>query len=998
MKIKILIIFFCFTTQIIRAQNTLSYTQLEAHYNNGIELFEKKAYSAARKEFHSYVGLSEKSLNPNKFNIANAEYYSALASLYSHAKDADIEVERFVVKNSDHPKTKLIFNDLAKSFFDKGDYDSAIKYFEKAIENRQDNLDTYEIRYQLALAFYQKKDFENALKEFDYVKGTVAPNALNAAYYAAVINFQKENYDLALIDLRRVENVNPYKMEVPNWIGQILYRQKKYEELLDYTEPIIANPNGRKIDELCLLTAEVHFFNNSFEKAAAYYEKFKGFRRGTIDDQVTFRHAFSLYKTENYDKSAVLFKVLASTNSELGQQSAYYLGIASLRSGDLNSAMAAFDAARKQNFDKAIQEEATYNYIKVLVEKGNNQQAITDLQSYIKAYPNGKYIDETNELLSEILFETNNYLSAITYIEGLTRKTVKIEAAYQKLCFNQGVLDFNLEKFENAIQYFDKSISKPLNSNLALQAKFWKAESNYQLERPGTEDLYRELLNSSDKKLRLKSLYSLAYLFYNQKEYNKALNFFEEFRTKAKGDPSLAQNYEDALVRTADCNLANKDYSQALKSYDLAFQTNKTDKDYALYQKGLTLKFLGRDSESKDVFEKFTKTYTNSRLIDDALFQNAVLEMDKSNYASAVSIFTDLLRKKPNSILVPQVLLKRALSFSNLQNHDKAIEDYKVILNKFGKTEFANEALLGIRESLNSSNRSEDFFEIAEQYKVNNPGGNSVQSLQFDSAKDLYYAEKYEKAIQSFKSFIKSYPASTNTSEANYLIAESYFLLNNKSEALKYYQEIVVSNQVEFLTKSAMRSAAIYYDQQNYNDAIQNYLQAAGSTSNQRDIVLAQEGLIKAYYFKGNYDKTLENVDKIISEGGNTVLGATNRATLYKGKALMKKKEFNPAKSAFESVIGMAKDVSGAEAKYFLGEMLYLQKQYDASIKSLQELSNDFSDFVFWYEKAFLLIADNYAAKNDTFMAKATLNSIIENSDNKETIQIAKQKLNLLGK
>ncbi|MCP9756990.1 tetratricopeptide repeat protein [Lacihabitans sp. CCS-44] len=993
MKIKFLIIFFGLIAQQISAQNTLSYTQLEAHYNNGIELFEKKAYAAARKELHTYVSLSEKSLNPNKFNIANAEYYSALSSLYSQAKDADIEVERFVVKNHEHPKAKLIFNDLAKSFFNKGDYAGAIKYFEKALDNRQDNLDTYEIRYQLALAHYQLKDFKNALKQFDYVKGTVAPNALNAAYYSAVINFQNENYDLAIIDLKRVENVNPYKTEVPNWIAQILYRQKKYDELLAYAEPIIANPNGRKIDELCLLTAEVHFFENNFEKAAAYYEKFKGFRRGTISDQVTFRHAYSLYKVENYEKAALLFKSLAAANTELGQQSAYYLGIASLRGGDLNSAMAAFDAARKNNFDKSIQEEASYNHIKVLVEKGNNQQATADLQTYIKTYPTGKYIDETNELLSEILFETSNYVSAITYIEGLTRRTPKIDEAYQKLTYNQGVLDFNVEKFESAIGYFNKSLTKPINNKLALQAKFWKAESNYQLEKPGTEELYRELINSSDNILRLKSLYSLGYLFYNQKNYKKAQGYFEEFRTKAKNEVELSQNYEDALVRLGDCFLANKDYAQALKSYDTALQINKTDKDYAMYQKGLTLKFLGRDSESKEVFEKFTKTYSSSRLIDDALFQNAVLEMDKSNYASAVSIFTDLLRKKPNSVLVPQVLLKRALSFSNIQNHDKAISDYKVIINKFGKTEFAEEALLGIRESLNATNRSEEFFEIAEQFKTSNPGGNSVQNLQFDSAKDLFYAEKYDKAIQSFQSYLKAYPTSTSASEANYLLAESYYLLGNKKEALKYYNEIIVSNQVEFLTKSAMRSGSINYDNQNYDDAIQNYLQVAGSTSNQREVVLAQEGLIKSYYFKGNYDKVIEFSTKVIQEGGNTVLGAKNRAMLFKAKAHMQKKENAQAKTEFEAVIALAKDVSGAEAKYFLGDMLNKQKQYDASIKSLQELANDFSDFVYWYERAFLLIADNYLAKDDSFMAKATLNSIIENSENKETIETAKQKL-----
>jgi TolA-binding protein len=107
----------------------------------------------------------------------------------------------------------------------------------------------------------------------------------------------------------------------------------------------------------------------------------------------------------------------------------------------------------------------------------------------------------------------------------------------------------------------------------------------------------------------------------------------------------------------------------------------------------------------------------------------------------------------------------------------------------------------------------------------------------------------------------------------------------------------------------------------------------------------------------------------------------------------MQKREYAEAKSDFEGVISLAKDVTGAEAKYFLGDMLFKQKQYDASIKSLQELANDFSDHVYWYEKAFLLIADNYLAKEDGFMAKATLNSIIENSANKETVETAKQKL-----
>lgn len=976
------------------SQNTLSYSAIESHYNNGVELFGKKAFSSARKEFQNYISLSGKTLNPNKFNLANAAYYSAMSSLHSKALDSDIEVERFVLNNGDHPKAKIIFSDLANSYFDKGEYKDAIKYYEKSLENRADNLDTYEIRYRLGLAYYQQKDFVNALKQFDYVKGTVIDNAVNAAYYAAVINFQNENYDLALIDLRRVENVAAYKQEVPNWIGQILYRQKKYDELLAYAEPIIANPNGRRFDELALLSAEVSYFNNNFEKSALYYDKYKALRKSVVSSQVTFRHAFSLYKVGSFANAAALFKLIAGTNDELGQQAAYYLGICALRQGDLNSAMAAFDRGRKLDYDKAIKEESAYNYVKVLVEQGNNQQAIVDLQNYVKDYPEGKYVDETNELLSEILFETNNYISAITYIEGLKRTTPKIDEAYQKLAYSQGVVEFNSEKFENAITYFDKSLSKASSRDLTTQAKFWKAESLFHLGKPEAENLFRELLTSSDKIVKLKSQYSLGYINFNNEKYTDASRLFQDFKTGARGEAKLVESLDDANLRIGDGYLAAKNYSQALTAYDDAYKNNKNGKDYALYQKGMVLKFLGRESEAKSAFDTFTRSFANSRLLDDVLFQNGNLAMESENYSSAINIFTDLLRKNSTSELVPQVLLRRGIAYNNIESYDKAISDFKVILNKFGKTTYASEAFLGIREALSAANRSEEFFEIAEQYRKNNPEGTSVQGLQFETAKDLFFNESYDKAISALTRFINQYPGSVLTPEANYLIAESYSALNNKNEALKYYQEIVVGNQLEFLAQAAMRSAVIYSDQKRYDEAIQNYLQVTTATSNQREIVVAYEGLMKSYFAKNNYDKTTEFADRILSTGGNVVIGAVNRAELFKGKALSGKGDFAGAKTQFEKTIGMAKDEAGAEAKYRIGEIQYKQKDYDGSIKTMQQLANDFSDYLTWYENAFILIADNYIGKGDSFMAKATLNSIIENSSNKETVALAKQKLN----
>ncbi|MGL4632578.1 MAG: tetratricopeptide repeat protein [Leadbetterella sp.] len=979
------------------AQNTLSYTEIEAHYNNGLELYEKKAYAAARKELQTYVLLSENSLSPNNFNIANARYYSAVSSLNSKAKDADIEVERFVIKYPNHPKAQVIYLDLGTMYFDNGDYDNAIEFLSKSLEGRADNLVTLEARYKLGVSYYMIKDLKSALEQFDYVKNTSAESSIHAAYYAGVIHFQNKNYSEAYNDLKRVENVDPYKTEIPNWLGQILFREKKYNDLLTYAEPIIQNPNGRKTDELALMVAEVYYSKDNFEKSAFYFDKFKTFKKPS-SDQINFRHAFAHYKSGNFEKAAQLFRSTANLNSEIGQQSAYYLGISALRTNDVNAAMLAFQEAQKLDFDKDIKEEAQYNLIKILVEKNNSAQALTSLKTYLKEYPNGKYVDESNEFLTDVLAESNTYTSAISYIEGLSKRTSKIDATYQKLCFNQGIVEFNGGAYEKANQYLDKAINTRGSADVVNKAKYWKAESYAQLKDPKADQYFEELTNNSDPEIRLKSQYSIAYTKFNEKDYSNAQTYFQNFYSGSAGIKSLENNREDALVRMADCKLSSKNYSEALKLYHQAFTENKSDKDYSLYQKGVAYKLLDKDSEAKETFDRFAKLYPNSRLMDDALYQTGILDMEKGSYSSAISSFSELLNKRPTSSLVPSALLKRALSYSNTDKHDKAIEDYKLIIDKYSKTKAAEEALLGMKESLNSLGKSEDFGEIANQYSKSNPASSSSQNLQFDAAKDLYFAEKYDKAIVAFQQFIRSNPENSNVDEANFLIAESYFYSNKKMDALTYYEGIIEKNVTEFISKSAMRSADIQMAEKLFDGAIKNYTKVTVSSSSQREITLANEGLYKVYFLKGEYDKCIEIADKVANEADNSVVNSQIRSQLWKAKALQQKRDYSTAKSEYAKVIALGKDIHGAEAKYKIAEIQYLSKEHDASIKTCQELSNDFGDFAEWYENAFLLIAENYISKDDKFMAKATLKSIIENAETPATVEKAKNKLNSISK
>ena len=73
------------------------------------------------------------------------------------------------------------------------------------------------------------------------------------------------------------------------------------------------------------------------------------------------------------------------------------------------------------------------------------------------------------------------------------------------------------------------------------------------------------------------------------------------------------------------------------------------------------------------------------------------------------------------------------------------------------------------------------------------------------------------------------------------------------------------------------------------------------------------------------------------------------------------------------------------------------QQNYAASLDTCFKLKDKYSSYEYWVAKAFVLMADNYSALGNSFQAKATLESIIQNYDgDKSIIEDARAKLEKL--
>ena len=172
----------------LRAQNTLGYTEADVHFRNGVELFEKSNYTAAKQEFRYYLEKRPALLNTNDYTAVTAEYYTTLCALYADAPEAELAVDRFVRNHPEHPKAALIYSDLGKYYFDREDYSNAITYLTKALDRSSNYYAATETRYKLGLSYYSLKQYNPALQYFAEVQKDPASDYFApAGYYAGVI-------------------------------------------------------------------------------------------------------------------------------------------------------------------------------------------------------------------------------------------------------------------------------------------------------------------------------------------------------------------------------------------------------------------------------------------------------------------------------------------------------------------------------------------------------------------------------------------------------------------------------------------------------------------------------------------------------------------------------------------------------------------------------------------------------------------------------------------
>jgi tetratricopeptide (TPR) repeat protein len=804
-----------------------------------------------------------------------------------------------------------------------------------------------------------------------------------------------------------------YKPYVPYYVTQIYFRQKKYNEVIDYANSIMQADHRLHFQrKIKYLLGQSYFKLEQYREALPYLKEYVA-ASNEVTDQDIYALGYSYYKTGNIDKSIQQFEKLSFRDDSLSQNATYLLGDCFLQKDKKKHARNAFGEAAQLEHDPQIQEVALLNYAKLSYELEFHKEAIQSTRKFIEQFPDSEYLAEAKELLTDIFMTTSKYKEALEVLETMDKEKPKLKEAYQQVAFYRGVELFNDKKWNKALKLFDKSLQHPLQQKINAQVYFWQGEvyvrkgnwskaiDNF-TQFLSLADLEEELPQEVDKAT---ANYNLGYSYYKQQKYGDALTYFsradEQLQKKQplEGNVTYQKMYPDVLLRKGDCYFHLGDYNKALSHYQQIVDNDMSGKDYALFQMGI-LYGLGEDYEKKiEVLSRLTDNYSGRSLYqDDALFELANAHVEVGQPQQAIDRLKTLVAQHPKSNYVQKALPKMGLIYYNQDKPDKAIQKYKEVIRKFPRTKASKSALLSLREVYVDENRPDAYVQFVDSVPEAEVTASTQDSILFQSAEKQYIRGNCKEAVKSLDAYLAKAKKGYFALPAHYFRAQCRYQKEHYKKALSDYEYVINQARNRFTETSLLRAAEIaHYQLENYNKAYKYYQQLYEYSEFKDNNLTALKRLTVLAYKLEKYDKVKEYGEQLVSNEQAAPEDLVE-ARLYLGKAAMVDEDLSNAKMYFTKVAEATKNKKGVEARYHLARIKHLREKYDASMSACYEVINHIPSYDYWVAKSYILLGDNYAAKGDNFQAKATYKSIVDNYEGKKLREIAQKKLEKLKK
>lgn len=1002
-NISLFIVFIILNTNLIylAGQQALFYEAPIELYKSAKTNFIEKNYVLSQKKYELFLEqIAHHELNYELCLLKiDAEYGKVLCAIRTNAPNTEYLLTTFIDENEPNHYTKRAYYYLAQLYFNNKRYEDANKIFKDIDISSLSASEQQTYAFQYGYSLFLKKDNDNAHKQFSKISTSMNPYYYDANYYNGMIAYFKKDYNSAINNFKILEDHQRYGKPIPFYITSMYFLQDKNEELLHYANKALEKTNIDNRKEITQIIGQTYFNQKKFAEALPHLYSYVR-QSDKVRKEDLYQLGYTQYQLEKYNEAIDNFTQLNTLSDTIGQNAMYHLADCYLKINEKAKARNAFELVQKPSvYDAVIKEVSAFNYAKLSYELGLNSIATQSFKSFIETYPISPYNAEAKKLLSQLLEISQNYTEALDILESISNKSPEIQTIYQRVAYFKGVELYNDRKFDDALNYFNKSLQYPLNANYNSLAYYWKGDIYFkQHQYPLAISTNQIAINSlggnliSDKVSAGSAYYTMGYSDFKQKNYTQALqhfnnciNYFEKINLA--NSPISSRIYADAILRSGDCSFMNKDYSAANRQYKRVITSNLQGNDYAFYQQGILAGLMGNMNDKIEIMTGLVKAYPDSYYADDALYQKAIAQVSIQQYNDAIETHKLLINKYEYSSYVPKSLVNLGLIYYNLNQPEKSIEFYDLVLRNYPNSPEAQEAILGSKDVFIAKGDAEGYVSFLKKYTNVNISTNTRDSITYQIAENYYLKPDCDNAISSFNKYLSNYPNGVFKTNAHYYRADCLYSQQKYADAGKDYDLIINQPRNNFTDASYNKAAKIaLYINKDYNKAYL-YFRKVYENASQKDLAIeALRGLVESSYYLKKEAELTEYSSKLI-KNPNVSSEDITEINFYKGKLNLENGKFDVALDHFEEVANKNTSEKGAAARYYIAEIYFKKEMYEKCKEACLRTNKETSSYEYWTAKAFILIADIYTRKNEIFQAKATLKSILENYTVKDEVR-----------
>ena len=550
------------------------------------------------------------------------------------------------------------------------------------------------------------------------------------------------------------------------------------------------------------------------QKTASQYEPESLFSQGLI-----------LFQNGEYGAAIESFsQYLAAINDPKLQKSVdaqYYLAVSSLYAGrsDAEAKIKAFVAT---NPGSTWANHANFLYANVLLNKKKYSDAIA---LYEQVPPASLTTEESQQLqfnMGYAYFQLGNYDKALPLLQGIALNEGKYQQDAQ---YYYAHLQYLRGNYQEAAQHFSAVKNHPVYGK-AAQASLMQI--NY--KQGDYEAVLRdgpEAVRNADAKRKGETALLVADAYFHQKDYSKALEYYEIFSHNSNGRAMTREVYYQmgtCKMKTGNVRAAIADLQKAASDKDITGQ-------YASYYLASCYADTDQPKYARNAFYTAYAAGFDKSISEDALFNYAHLSLIPGTdpFNEAVTHLDAFVADNPQSTRRTEAEELAVYLLLNAQHNDEALTRLEKMRQKS--------------------------TELTSVY----------DELLYATGIDHYQNREYDKAQACFSKILKGKQSSARKAEATYWLAESAYAANDFATAERYFKQVKntlsASNELAIQTEYGL--GYIYYQKPNYDEAVKcfrNFIQRCDD----RKADLKSDAYVRlgdCYFVDRSYDQAINYYD-----------------------------------------------------------------------------------------------------------------------------------------